>query len=337
MDEWPDDRLRRAVACFGRVRELARIRSRRTSGTSRRRRRDLPVRCRPQDGLLRAHEVDGEGPFEGSELMWMLGLKAAAASRAFSPPGTFATRARATSRSGFAQAPSRSATPNGAPRFGAISPRASSATTAAPRTSCSTAAGGLLGGDDGLLERLRALSRLLRPAGEEGVPVREDRRAARLVRRPGPRGVGGLGRQRPHAARASLGAGRPGPARPTSAPPLARRSRSSRKTEISPPVLDDMLWELGRGNPDLLGRGGRPGRASTRPGEHLVLRGPAQDVESVGGGRSAKKKNQTAIATMATTSEPTRSGSSGPRMQRGSSSSGASSISRMRRGIVIRM
>jgi len=25
------------------------------------------------------------------------------------------------------------------------------------------------------------------------------------------------------------------------------------RTEISPPVLDDMLWELGRANPDLLG------------------------------------------------------------------------------------
>jgi hypothetical protein len=29
-------------------------------------------------GYSEAHEVDGEGPFSGSELMWLLGLKAAA-------------------------------------------------------------------------------------------------------------------------------------------------------------------------------------------------------------------------------------------------------------------
>ena len=109
------------------------------------------------------------------------------------------------------------------------------------------------------------------------------------------------------------------------------------RTKISPPVLDDMLWELGATTPTSW----EPRRAiwpSLRAIRRVPgTRGPAQDVESVDGGRSAKKKNQTAIATRATTSEPTSSGSSGPRMVRGSSSSGASSISRMRRGIVTRM
>ncbi len=31
--------------------------------------------------------------------------------------------------------------------------------------------------------------------------------------------------------------------------------RVARDTGISPPVLDDMLWELGREDPDLLGTG----------------------------------------------------------------------------------
>ena len=46
----------------------------------------------------------------------------------------------------------------------------------------------------------------------------------------------------------------------------------ARAAGIEPPVLDDLLWELGRTDPDLLGhRGRRPRRASARPRLRLVL------------------------------------------------------------------
>ncbi len=70
----------------------------------------------------------------------------------------------------------------------------------------------------------------------------------------GPRGLGGLCRQRAHAPCASLRAGQPdGPLDEVRAATRAAFKELAASTGISPPVLDDMLWELGRSDPDLLG------------------------------------------------------------------------------------
>ena len=88
-------------------------------------------------GYSEAHEVDGEGPFEGSELMWMLGLKAAA-----DEPGVLTSKHLRYVSAGdvaewFRADSEPIGDPNGAPPCGAISPPASNATTAAPRSSSS--------------------------------------------------------------------------------------------------------------------------------------------------------------------------------------------------------
>ena len=231
--------------------------------------------------------VDGAGPFAGSELMWIVGPAIGAiASRGLLTAASAARpRAPTMSRAGSSSADETVADPQ---RRAALWRDLADGARARLRRvgrALLAACGGRLGGDDGLIGLLRPVRRVLGPAREEGIPVREDRRAPRLARGRGSRGLGGLGRQRAHAARTALRAGRGGAAR-RGAPGDSRSLQGSRgRRRVSPPILDDLLWELGRENPDLLGRvAGRSARTAARPRLRLVLKSAGSTTPGFGFG-----------------------------------------------------
>ncbi|MDX6581435.1 MAG: hypothetical protein QOI10_619 [Solirubrobacterales bacterium] len=221
-----------------------------------------------RSGYERAHSVGGSLPVAGSELMWAVAL-AAAARR----PGLL-TAASLTEVTGdqvaelFRVGGETVADPGrraelwrdlAAPLLGEYGGRA---------TGLLAAADGRLGGGGGLLARLarcRAYSDPLQKkaqlyakichrrgwfevADPECWEVSADNVLMRLALRSGLVEPGGLDEVRA-ATRAAL-------------------KRVAERTGISPPLLDDMLWELGREDPDLLGR------------EAGDLREPSRDPDS---------------------------------------------------------
>ncbi len=204
-------------------------------------------------GYEGTHEVDGEGPFSGSELMWLCGLRAAAAE-----PGLFTA--------------SRLRDVTGAEVAGLF--RADDETVADPDRRAELwrdLAGGLeraydgttsrllaaadrrLGGASGLIERLRPYAAYSDPvakkaflfakiaerrgwfevADPEAWEVSADNVLMRLALRSGLVSKGPLDEVR-NATRDAL-------------------RELAREAGMSPPALDDLLWELGRHDPDLLG------------------------------------------------------------------------------------
>ena len=70
------------------------------------------------------------------------------------------------------------------------------------------------------------------------------------------------------------------------------------RSGVPPPVLDDLLWELGRDDPDLVGtEARRPARAAARSGLPLVL--SERGYQMISGGFFAYPKNHTQSATTA--------------------------------------
>ena len=147
----------------------------------------------------------------------------------------------------------RSPTRSAARRCGATSPPGSSSTTTARPPRCWAPRRAMLGGEHGLLERLaryRAYADPLQKKAQlyakicerrgwfevgdpESWEVAADNVLMRLALRSGVVEPGGL-----DAVRAAT---------------RAAFKRIATETRIPPPLLDDLLWELGRDDPDLLG------------------------------------------------------------------------------------
>jgi hypothetical protein len=203
-------------------------------------------------GYAKAHEVGGEA-FEGSELMWMLGLEAAR-----EKPGLLtAKRLRYVSAGDVAEWFRADSEPIGDPERRAALWR--DLATGLERDYGGSAgellasANGRLAGAGGVLDRLRPYRAYSDPlakkaflfakiaerrgwfevADPEAWEVSADNVLMRLALRAGLVSAGSLDQVR-SATRAAL-------------------KDLASKTQISPPVLDDMLWELGRSDPDLLG------------------------------------------------------------------------------------
>ncbi len=215
-------------------------------------------------GYRQAHLVGGEGPFEGSELMWAAGL--AAARRR---PGllTAAGLARVPS-AGVAEMfevggetvadPARRAElwrdlAEGLERdYGGDSRR------------LLAAAGACLGGYGGLLERLAAFEAYSDPLAKKSQLLAKicERRGWLEVRDPEHWEVSADNVLMRLALRCGLVA--PGSLDDVRTATRAAFKRVAAETGIAPPLLDDLLWERGRLDPDLLGRAGgdlrEPGR-----------------------------------------------------------------------------
>ena len=260
-------------------------------------------------GYRRAHLVAGEGPLEGSELMWAVALAAAGRAGPGCAPASCAASPPSGSRMPSGSTARRSPTRSAARRCGATSPRGLELDYGGEAAALLGAAEGMLGGEHGLLERLaryRAYADPLQKKAQlyakicerrgwfevgdpESWEVAADNVLMRLALRSGVVEPGGL-----DAVRAAT---------------RAAFKRIATETRIPPPLLDDLLWELGRDDPDLLGcEAGDLHEPATRSVVAVVL----SQITWLDG-FSAKSRNQTTRATNSITNETTSIDSSGPR------------------------
>ncbi len=208
-------------------------------------------------GYERSHVIDGEGPVRGSELMWLVGLRAARERRGFElRAGALADIGSKDIAAAFAidgdtvADPERRATLWRDLAAGLLEHYGGAA------GELNAAADGRLGGEGGLLERLAAFEAYSDPLAKkaqlyakicerrrwfeahdpEAWDVSADSVLMRVALRSGLVAPGGLDEVR-------------------DATRVAFRQLAA-EAGVSPPVLDDVLWELGREDPDLLGTAG---------------------------------------------------------------------------------
>ena len=206
-----------------------------------------------RSGYLRSHEVGGEGPFEGSELLWRVGALAERREPGVLSAARLRDADAATVERIFR---AEDETVGGAAgraelwRDLAVGlERAYDGSAAALLAACE----GRLGGKGGLLGRLAGFEAFSDPlqkkaflfakiaerrgwldvSDPESWEVCADNVLMRLALRSGLVEQGGRDEVR-SATRSAF-------------------KRVADRTGVSPPVLDDLLWELGRDDPDLLG------------------------------------------------------------------------------------
>jgi hypothetical protein len=216
-------------------------------------------------GYEKRHLVDGEGPYSGSELLWHLGcaaerrapgtlsalslrdVSAAGVEDMFRIDGETASRAEERARLWRELAAGLIADyQGGAERL-------------------LEAAGGWLRGADGLIERLARFEAYSDPLEKKSFLFAKvaARRGWFEVRDPESWEVCADNVLMRLALRSGLV--EPGPAETVRADTRAALKALALKADVSPPVLDDLLWELGRRDPGLLGSGGGDHDAPPRP------------------------------------------------------------------------
>ena len=211
-------------------------------------------------GYERSHKLDGagsEGPVRGSELMWLVGLRAAR-----ERPG-FALRADALARVDAEEMaaaftiegdtvadPARRAALWRDLAAGLLEHYGGAA------GELNTAAAGRLGGEGGLLERLGIFEAYSDPLAKKAQLYAKicERRGWIEVRDPEAWDVSADSVLMRVALRSGLV--EPGGLEEVREATRVAFRRLAADADVSPPVLDDMLWELGRENPDLLGTAG---------------------------------------------------------------------------------
>jgi hypothetical protein len=204
-------------------------------------------------GYERAHEVDGRGPFAGSELMWELGLRRARRSPRF----LTAARLRRVGADEVADVFEIEGETVADPHRRAALWRDLGVLLEARRYGSAAAlleaCGGRLGGGEGLVERLHEFQAYSDPLGKKAFLFAKicERRGWLEVADPESWEVCADNVLMRLALRSGLVD--PGPLDRVRAETRAAFKRLADETGIAPPVLDDLLWELGRDDPDLLG------------------------------------------------------------------------------------
>jgi hypothetical protein len=204
-------------------------------------------------GYVGAHRVDGDGPFSGSELMWALGLRAAARRPGLLRAGALREITADEVAEIFAAGKETVADPERRAALWRDLAAGLERDYGGESTALLQAAGKRLGGGGGLLERLRAFGAYDDPlakksqlyakicerrgwfevADPECWEVSADNVLMRLALRSGLVAEGDLDALRAATRQAF--------------------KRVAAEAGIPPPQLDDLLWERGRDDPDLLG------------------------------------------------------------------------------------
>jgi hypothetical protein len=216
-------------------------------------------------GYRDVHEVKGSGPVDGSALLWALGLRAERRR-----PGTLSAGALAEiDEAGVAAIFRAGGEEVAGPAERAALWRDLAAGLLAgyggDAGSLIAAAGNRLAGAGGLLERLAAFEAYSDPIRKKSFLVCKiwERRGWLRVADPESWQVCADNVLMRLALRAGLVA--PGGAEQVRAATRVAWKRIAELAQVSPPVLDDLLWERGRGDPDLMGAEAGDLREPPRP------------------------------------------------------------------------
>ena len=204
-------------------------------------------------GYEAAHSVEGSDPVDGSALLWALGLRAEAAGPGALSAGRLAGVTEGEVRDLFAVEGEEVAGPElraGLWRDLAAQIKARYDGEAGVLIA---AAEGMLGGSGGLLERLAEFEAFSDPLRKKSFLVCKiwERRGWLEVRDPDSWEVCADNVLMRLALRAGLVA--PGQLEQVRAATREAWKRIAERIGVNPPVLDDLLWERGRDNPDLVG------------------------------------------------------------------------------------
>jgi hypothetical protein len=197
--------------------------------------------------------VGGAGPHEGSALLWALGLREErrrpGALRAAALPGVTAEQVEELFRIGG----ERIAGLDGRARLWRDLAAGLLERYGGWTDELIAAADGRLGGSGGLLSRLAEFEAFSDPLQKKSFLVAKiwERRGWLAVRDPGSWEVSSDNVLMRLALRAGLV--RPGDSEEVRAATRAAWKQVAERLELPPPLLDDLLWERGRDNPDLVG------------------------------------------------------------------------------------
>ena len=213
-----------------------------------------------RSGYRGSHRVDGDGPFEGSELLWALGC---AAERRL--PGKLSAAGLAAVAAGEVEDLFRAGdeTVSGAAERARLWRDLSKGLHLDYGGSAAellAAAGSRLGGAGGLIERLGAFEAYADPLAKKAYLFAKiaERRGWTSFTDPENWEVCADNVLMRLALRSGLV--EPAPVEELRAATRAALKRLAQETGMTPPLLDDLLWELGRSDPDLLGTAGGPDR-----------------------------------------------------------------------------
>jgi hypothetical protein len=205
-------------------------------------------------GYERAHDVDGRGPFSGSELMWELGI------RAHRREGGLLRARRLQNVSGadvarwFEIGDETVADPDRRAALWRDLVARLERDHGGSAARLLAASGGRLAGEGGLIELLARYEAYADPLAKKSFLFAKicERRGWLQVADPESWEVAADNVLLRLALRSGLVA--PGPLDDVRASTRAACKDLAGAAELTPPVLDDLLWELGRDDPDLLGR-----------------------------------------------------------------------------------
>jgi hypothetical protein len=220
-------------------------------------------------GYREAHRVGGRGPFEGSALLWELGVRAERRR-----PGLLsAASLRAIDAERVAELFRVDGETVADPGERARLWRDAAARLLAEHSGSARAliadAGGRLGGPGGLLDLLAPIEAFADPLAKKSFLFAKicERRGWLEVADPGSWQVCADNVLMRLSLRSGLVA--PGPRERVRAETRDALAALAERAGVSPPILDDLLWELGRDDPDLLGtEGGRVWEPERDPRSH---------------------------------------------------------------------
>jgi hypothetical protein len=204
-------------------------------------------------GYRAAHQVDGEGPFEGSALMWALGLRAAEARRALLTAASLREVSGAQLAELFRIDGEEIAGPDRRAALWRDLAAGLEHDHGGEAVGLLAAADRHLGGDGGLLALLARYRAYADPLRKKSLLFAKicARRGWLEVRDPDRWEVCVDNVLMRLALRSGLVD--PGSLSDVRADTLEAFKAVARRTGVSPPVLDDLLWERGRDDPDLVG------------------------------------------------------------------------------------